>query len=85
MVFRWLGLRTFEVWLTGRLLASPTFHRLVARVHQKVQHMKHGVPPEELSGRGTHADDHGSSLKQFFGYFKEEIKDQMKGKPPNKF
>ncbi|PIG80101.1 hypothetical protein AARAC_010674 [Aspergillus arachidicola] len=83
MVFRMFWLRTFEVWLTARLLASPAFHRMVGRVHQKVQHLKHGVPPEEMGG--THRDNNGPGLSKFVEYFKEEIKDQLKGKPPNKF
>ncbi|KAJ5130479.1 uncharacterized protein N7515_006518 [Penicillium bovifimosum] len=32
------------------LLRSPIFHRMVGRVHQKVQHIRHGVPPEEQGG-----------------------------------
>lgn len=82
MVFRRFCLQTVEVWLTTRLLASPTFHRLVGRVHQKVQHLKHGIPPEETGG--TKIDNHGHGLNKFIAYFKEEIKDQLKGKPPNK-
>ncbi|KAH1767275.1 hypothetical protein V6Z96_001795 [Aspergillus fumigatus] len=82
MVFKLFWLRTLEVWLTARLLASPTFHRMVGRVHQKVQHLRYGVPPEEMGG--TKLEKNGPGLKQFFEYFKEEIKDQLKGKPPNK-
>jgi hypothetical protein len=55
---------------------------MVGRVHQKVQHLRHGVPPEEMGG--TKLEKNGPGLKQFFQYFKEEIKDQLKGKPPNK-
>lgn len=33
-----------------KLLASPSFHRMVGRVHQKVQNIRHGVPPEEMGG-----------------------------------
>lgn len=88
-----------------KLLASPSFHRMVGRVHQKVQHIRHGVPPEEMGG--TKIDKNGMThfswgcwvvscawdwpvhllddgLQRFARYFKEEIKDQFKGKPPNK-
>ncbi|KKK15334.1 hypothetical protein P175DRAFT_0531262 [Aspergillus ochraceoroseus IBT 24754] len=82
MVLRWFGLRAFEVWLTARLLGSPTFHRLVGRVHRKVQHIRHGVPPEEMGG--TKLENNGPGIKRFLEYFREEIKDQFKGKPPNK-
>ncbi|KAJ5861339.1 uncharacterized protein N7529_008649 [Penicillium soppii] len=74
-------IRGFEVWLTLRLLRSPIFHRMVGRVHEKVQHIRHGVPPppkQELGGSHHEAD--GFDLKKFFGHFKEEFKDQMKGK-----
>ncbi|KAL3475022.1 hypothetical protein BJX99DRAFT_259782 [Aspergillus californicus] len=76
-------LRALEIWLTTRLLASPTFHRMVGNVHRKVQHMRHGIPPEEMGG--TKLEKNGPDLKQLFTYFKEEVKDQFKGKPPNKF
>lgn len=33
-----------------QLLRSPIFHRMVGRVHQKVQHIRYGVPPEEQGG-----------------------------------
>ncbi|KAL1999141.1 hypothetical protein VTN02DRAFT_4993 [Thermoascus thermophilus] len=80
--FSQFGLRSFEIWLTGRLLASPAFHRMVGRVHRKVQHIKHGIPPEEMGG--TNLDQTGPGIKKFWEYFKEEFKDQLKGKPPNK-
>ncbi|KAJ5625794.1 hypothetical protein N7510_002103 [Penicillium lagena] len=82
MVFHFLLLRNLEIWLTTRLLRSPVFHRMVGRVHQKVQHVRHGIPPEEMGG--TRQEKNGPGLKQFFAYFKEEIRDQMKGNPPNK-
>ncbi|OJJ85613.1 uncharacterized protein ASPGLDRAFT_56986 [Aspergillus glaucus CBS 516.65] len=82
MGFHWFWLRTVEAWLTARLLASPSFHRMVGRVHQKVQHIRHGVPPEEMGG--TKIDKNNDGLQRFARYFKEEIKDQFKGKPPNK-
>lgn len=80
--FRQLGLRSLEIWLTSRLLESPAFHRMVGKVHRKVQHLKHGIPPEEMGG--TELENRGPGIKQFLEYFKEEIKDQLKGKPPNK-
>jgi len=76
---------------------------MVGKVHRKVQHLKHGIPPEEMGGtelenrgRGTPGPSlnfyystktwasPGPGIKQFLEYFKEEIKDQLKGKPPNK-
>ncbi|KAL4979216.1 hypothetical protein BDW66DRAFT_148349 [Aspergillus desertorum] len=70
-----------EVWLTTQLLRSPTFHRMVGRVHGKVQRLRHGTPPEEMGG--TNIDNIGPT-KQFLQYFKEEIKEQLKGKKPGK-
>ncbi|KAL5050024.1 hypothetical protein BDW71DRAFT_141398 [Aspergillus fruticulosus] len=90
-----------EVWLTTQLLRSPTFHRMVGRVHGKFQRLRHGTPPEEMGG--TNIDNIGKAAmkftcrvgvlirysasgpaKQFFQYFKEEIKEQLKGKKPGK-
>ncbi|OQE19951.1 hypothetical protein PENSTE_c014G04514 [Penicillium steckii] len=78
-----LFLRQLEVWMTARLLRSPVFHQMVGKVHQRVQQVRHGVPPEP--SRTSLDDGQGLGLKKFVDYFKEEIKDQMKGKPPNKF
>ncbi|KAL4786180.1 hypothetical protein BJX76DRAFT_355411 [Aspergillus varians] len=81
MVFpKWLLLRTFEVWLTTRLLTSPTFHRMVGRVHGKIQRLRHGTPPEEMGG--TNIDNGPGHAKRFLEYFREEIKEQFKGKKP---
>ncbi|OOQ81543.1 hypothetical protein PEBR_42571 [Penicillium brasilianum] len=103
MVFHLFGLRALEVWLYGRLIRSPLFHQMVGRVHQRVEQIRHGIPPEpsrttlEEKGIETRSrnvlppctvqliDDHLSgSLDKFVRYFKEEIQDQMKGKPSNK-
>ncbi|KAJ5492952.1 hypothetical protein N7539_001698 [Penicillium diatomitis] len=80
MVFHLFGLRALEVWLYGRLIRSPLFHQMVGRVHQRVEQIRHGIPAEPSR---TSLQD-GDSLGKFVRYFKEEIKDQMKGKPPNK-
>lgn len=39
-----------QIWLTARLLASPTFHRGVRRVHKKVHELQHGKDPAEMGG-----------------------------------
>lgn len=79
---------------------------MVGRVHQRVEQIRHGIPPEpsrtSLEDSGmclfeiTGSDgpvftrrlliiiDCTDSIGKFVRYFKEEIKDQMKGKPPNK-
>ncbi|KAJ5888172.1 hypothetical protein N7495_008213 [Penicillium taxi] len=80
MVFNNLGMRALEIWLINRLLRSSAFHQMVGRVHQYVQHVRHGVPLEQSR---TSLDNPGTRTK-FLEYFKEELKDQMKGKPPNK-
>ncbi|KAJ5155857.1 hypothetical protein N7492_008660 [Penicillium capsulatum] len=81
MVFKMIWLSHLEAWLTLRLLRSPVFHRMVGRVHQHVQHIRHGVPLDESR---TTLDNRGPVMKKFVQYFTEELKDQMKGKPPNK-
>lgn len=75
---------------------------MVGRVHRKVQHIKHGIPPEEMGGTNIDKTGRrapgaslisiavlkhgfpGPGIKKFWEYFKEEFKDQLKGKPPNK-
>ncbi|KAJ9293045.1 hypothetical protein DTO271G3_8180 [Paecilomyces variotii] len=56
-MFRGWWLRAFEIWLTGRLLASPTFHRMVGKVHRGIHNFRHGIPPEEMGG--TKIDNNG--------------------------
>ena len=74
---------------------------MVGRVHQKVQHIRYGVPPEEqggtkLEGQGMlHTNTWRTIVsdlfrldfeyRKFLSHFKEELKDQMKGNPRNKF
>ncbi|CAG7917428.1 unnamed protein product [Penicillium olsonii] len=82
-------IRGLEVWLTLRLLRSPIFHRMVGRVHQRVQYHRHGVPlppktPKEELG-GSHHEADGFDFKKFFGHFKEEFKDQLNGRTKNKY
>ncbi|PWY84582.1 hypothetical protein BO94DRAFT_536151 [Aspergillus sclerotioniger CBS 115572] len=55
---------------------------MVGVIHRRVRHFKNGVPPE---ARDTEIEKSGSAANSFFQYFKEEIKDQMRGKPPKKF
>ncbi|RAH48030.1 uncharacterized protein BO95DRAFT_440718 [Aspergillus brunneoviolaceus CBS 621.78] len=41
--------------MTKKLLSSRTFHRVVGKVHEQVERVKHGVPPPEtprISGSG---------------------------------
>ncbi|PWY76627.1 hypothetical protein BO83DRAFT_425554 [Aspergillus eucalypticola CBS 122712] len=75
-------LRPLEEWLTSRLLASRSFHKLVGGIHRKVHHLKTGVPLEDV--HGPDSGKSASKLSQFFEYFREELKDQMKGNPRNK-
>ncbi|KAJ5132509.1 hypothetical protein N7448_006667 [Penicillium atrosanguineum] len=81
MVWNQFWLRTLEVWLTTRLLRSPIFHQMVGRVHQRIQHIRHGIPPEPSR---TTLEKSESNLTKFIEYFKEELKDQAKGNPRNK-
>ncbi|KAJ9202361.1 hypothetical protein DTO166G4_6529 [Paecilomyces variotii] len=82
-MFKGWWLRAFEIWLTGRLLASPTFHRMVGRVHRRIQIFRYGTPPEEMGG--TKIDNNnGSGAKHFLQLFKDELSEQFKGKPRNR-
>jgi len=77
-----IWLRVFEVWATARLLASPTFHRMVGRIHRKIHHLKHGASLEERGG--TTLENNKSGFRYFLRLFQEEIKEQLKGKPPSR-
>ncbi|KAJ5648191.1 hypothetical protein N7490_004563 [Penicillium lividum] len=80
MVFQGLWLAELERALVSRLLQSRVWHNMVGRVYHRVQYHRHGVPMEE--SRTSLSD--GNQLNQFLKFFKEELKDQAKGKPPNK-
>lgn len=70
-------LRIIEGWLIARLLASPTFHRTVEKVHKRVRQMRHGPDPEEMSG--TNLEKPGEQGKKFLDHYFEELKDQFRG------
>ncbi|GKZ18738.1 hypothetical protein AbraIFM66951_009440 [Aspergillus brasiliensis] len=53
---------------------------MVGGIHRRVHHLKTGIPLEEV--HGPDSGKSASRLNQFFEYFKEELKDQMKGNPP---
>jgi len=72
-----MWLRVFEVWLTARLLSSPSFHRAVGRVHKKVHELRHGKDPAEMGG--TNIDKPESDPSRFFQYYLEELKEQFRG------
>ncbi|KAJ5239970.1 hypothetical protein N7468_004589 [Penicillium chermesinum] len=69
-------------WLHNRLLRSPTFHKMVGHIHQRVQYHRHGIPMEESR---TSLPGHGDRFQRFFSHFKDEFKNQLKGKPTEKF
>ncbi|TKA72889.1 hypothetical protein B0A49_08145, partial [Cryomyces minteri] len=66
-------------WLTYQLLASPTFHRAVHKVHRKVRHLTQGKSPEEMGG--TNIEKQGPT---FLEHFKDEIKEQFRSRPPKR-
>ncbi|KAI9731427.1 MAG: hypothetical protein M1818_007817 [Claussenomyces sp. TS43310] len=79
-----MWLRVFEVWLTARLLASPTFHRGVRSVHKKVHELRHGKDPAEMGGTSIDNPAGGPDAKKFIRHFVEEVKEQFRGGPPSK-
>lgn len=68
-------LRIFEGWLIARLLASPTFHRTVEKVHKRVRQIRRGRDPEDMGGTNIDSDQG----KKFLDHFLEELKDQFRG------
>ncbi|TVY71229.1 hypothetical protein LSUE1_G006762 [Lachnellula suecica] len=73
-----MWLRVLEVWLTARLLASPSFHRGVRVIHKKVHELRHGKDPAEMGGTNI---DHpgGSEIQRFAKHFRDEVKEQFWG------
>ncbi|KAJ6096216.1 hypothetical protein N7486_006962 [Penicillium sp. IBT 16267x] len=80
MVWKGLWLAELERALVSRLLQSHHWHNMVGRIYRRVQYHRHGVPMEE--SRTSLSD--GNQMNRFLKYFKEELQDQAKGKPPNK-
>lgn len=86
-----MWLRAFEIWLTARLLASPSFHRAVSRVAQRVTHFRNGTspipPPHERGGTYLESEDAlrsgpkaAANLKKFAELFADEFKQTGIGK-----
>ncbi|KAI5855281.1 hypothetical protein BZA05DRAFT_391102 [Tricharina praecox] len=48
-----MWIRVVEAWLVARLLASPTFHRAVRRVHGRLTGVRHLQDEEEPSNLHT--------------------------------
>ncbi|KAG9242362.1 hypothetical protein BJ878DRAFT_175860 [Calycina marina] len=76
-----IWLRIFEVWLTARLLASPSFHRGVRKVHKKVHEMRHGKDPAEMGGTSTNSP---ADSNRFLKHYMEELRNQFRGVDQNR-
>ncbi|KAH8590859.1 hypothetical protein B0O99DRAFT_520758, partial [Bisporella sp. PMI_857] len=63
-----------------QLLASPTFHHVVRRVHKRVHELKHGKDPAEMGGTNIDTPG-GSDSSRFLKYYMEELKNQFRGEP----
>lgn len=64
--------------MTARLLASPSFHRAVQRVHKKVQELQHGKDSAEMGGVNID-EPNRPRFKRFLQYYVEELKEQLRG------
>jgi len=78
-----MWVRILEVWLTARLLQSPTFHRVVQNLQRQMRRMTHGKGPEETGGTSIEKSN-DSNAKGFLDHFLEEIREQFRGGPPSK-
>lgn len=72
-------LQVLEAWLTTRLLASPAFHQVVRNIHKTIRQMRHGPDLEEMGGTKIE-----KPTKNFLGHYIDEIKEQLRGGPPQK-
>ncbi|KAI5790652.1 hypothetical protein DFH27DRAFT_570786 [Peziza echinospora] len=80
-------LRIFEVWLTAKLLGSPSFRRGVSHIHQRIHYMRTGErpypPPHERGGtymEGEESESLTQNLKKFGQFFMEEFRNSTSGK-----
>ena len=60
------------------LLASPTFHRGVRKVHKKVHEIRHGKDPADMGGTNIDSPD-GSQSNRFLKHYMDELKNQFRG------
>ncbi|KAK2809880.1 hypothetical protein FQN50_003521 [Emmonsiellopsis sp. PD_5] len=72
-----MWLQALELWLTVRLLRSPTFHKGVRQVHKKIQEIRYGKLPEDMGGTNIDKPDLGG-MKRYLELFREELKNQAK-------
>lgn len=78
-----MWLQMVEIWLTARLLSSPTFHRVVQHIHKRIRHARHGKDPSEMGG--VNIDEPArSDARKFLDYYIEELREQIRGGKPKR-
>ncbi|RPA99210.1 hypothetical protein L873DRAFT_1684600 [Choiromyces venosus 120613-1] len=68
---------TTQAWLVARLLRSPSFHRMVARMHSRLTGKGHVEDYSELGGTKLQGkEEHG--FKKFIDIYIDEFKNNFK-------
>ncbi|CAG8958647.1 hypothetical protein HYFRA_00009964 [Hymenoscyphus fraxineus] len=79
-----------EAYLTSRLLASPSFHRLIRTVHKKVHEIQHGrapsyhqnpsyLDPSPLNTKIEKPSRSHGQFQKFVENYREELRSQFWG------
>ncbi|KAK1767425.1 hypothetical protein QBC33DRAFT_558904 [Phialemonium atrogriseum] len=69
--------------IVSQILRSPRFHHGVRRIHRTVEDYRHGRDPNEPLRPGEATEDPNLQKRSFFGYFADEIRNQIRGTPTN--
>ncbi|KAI1344346.1 hypothetical protein F5Y15DRAFT_110037 [Xylariaceae sp. FL0016] len=71
--------------IVAQILRSPGFRRSVHRIHDRVQHYRHGPNPHEPLRQGEatsmHPREPGVESNGFLSQFARELQNQLRGNP----
>ncbi|KAG0126937.1 hypothetical protein HOY82DRAFT_491200 [Tuber indicum] len=70
-------IRVFEAWLVARLLRSPSFHRMVARMHGRLTGKGQVEDYSKLGGTKLEGGNE-NGFKKFVGIYIDEFKNNFK-------
>ncbi|KFH46031.1 hypothetical protein ACRE_031430 [Hapsidospora chrysogenum ATCC 11550] len=73
----------FEDRIVDFILRRPGFHRAVGQIHRTIDEAQHGRNPHEplAPGEATADPEAPARALSFFRHFRDEIKNQIRGKP----
>jgi hypothetical protein len=74
--------QAIETYLVARLLASPSFHKAIRRLHGTIHALRSGepLPPREIQRTKLQNEtDAEQRIRSFWKEFREEVGRQAKG------